>query len=75
MHLHVSLIASPLRCPHDASQVLQEKAALGLREDGLWLFRCVLPPRVPVSAGSWPHCTVLMYCTQHIAVVLVFTVL
>lgn len=27
----------------------QEKAALGLREDGLWLFRCVLPPRVPVS--------------------------
>lgn len=26
----------------------QEKVALELQEDGLWLFRCVLPPRVPV---------------------------
>ncbi len=26
----------------------EEQAALGREEDGLWLFRHILPPRVPV---------------------------
>ena len=55
--------------------ILQEKAALGLQEDGLWLFRCVLPPRVPVSAGSWPQHAVLMYCLQQAVVVSGYTAL
>ena len=61
--------------PHTAhvAPTLQEKAALGLQEDGLWLFRCILPPRVPVGGGSGPQGGVLMYCTRQVAAVSALT--